>query len=161
MPRVFISLGSNIDPETNIRKALEALARHVRITGISTITRTLAIGRPGQPDFLNAVVQAETKMPPRELKFSGLRQIEAELGRKRTEDKFAPRPIDLDLLIYDDFVIDEPDLKIPDPDIYCRAFLAAGIAELAPDLVLPDTGRLIGQVLSQMPKGPIPGDAGT
>jgi 2-amino-4-hydroxy-6-hydroxymethyldihydropteridine diphosphokinase len=150
MPRVFISIGSNIDPETNIRKAVEALAKHIRITGISTVYLTTAIGRAGQPAFYNTVLATETGLDPRELKFSVLRRIEAELGRKRSADKYAPRPIDLDIAVYGGLVIDEPGLKIPDPDIYERAFLAAGLAELAPDMVLPDSGRLIRDVYYDM-----------
>jgi len=139
MPQVYISLGSNIDPQENIRRGVEALCRYLRVTGISTVYRTAAIGRAEQADFYNAVAAGETEIPARELKFSVLRKIEAELGRVRGQDKSAARTVDLDLAIYGDLVIDEPDLKIPDPDIYSRGFLAAGLAELAPQLVLPES----------------------
>jgi len=80
-------------------------------------------------------------MAPRDLKFGLLRRIEADLGRVRTADKYAARTIDLDILLYGDRIIDQPDLKVPDPDLRERAFLIVPLAELAPDVVLPDDGR--------------------
>jgi len=141
---VFIGVGANIDPETNILAALEALSGTVRITGVSTFYRTEAIGRPSQPAYLNGVVRAETERPPRALKFEVLREIEAALGRVRTEDRYAARPIDLDVLIYGDAVLDEPGLELPDPEVRERPFLAAGIEEIAPGLRWPGTSERIG-----------------
>ncbi len=141
MARVFIAIGSNIEPERQIRAALSALAAEVRIVALSTFYATAPVNRPRQPGFLNGVIEVETNLPPRALKFDVLRRIETAAGRVRGEDRSAPRTIDLDIAIYADLVIDEPDLRIPDPDITERAFLAGPIAELAPELVLPGTGR--------------------
>jgi 7,8-dihydro-6-hydroxymethylpterin-pyrophosphokinase len=74
------------------------------------------------------------------LKFEVLRRIEAALGRRRGPDKYAPRPIDLDLLLYGDSVVEEPDLVLPDPDLRTRPFLAAALQELAPGLIEPVAG---------------------
>ena len=143
MPRAFISVGSNIEPERNVRRALRLLARAVRITGVSTFYRTAPLGRPEQEDFYNGVVEVETDIAPAELKRSVLRPVEEQLGRQRSADKYAARTIDLDVLLYDELVIDTEGLTIPDPDIAERAFLAIPLHELAPDLVLPDSGRPI------------------
>jgi dihydroneopterin aldolase/2-amino-4-hydroxy-6-hydroxymethyldihydropteridine diphosphokinase len=103
--------------------------------------RTEPLDERDQPSFLNGVWQIKTRLVARELKFDVLRPIETDLGRVRTADTYAARPIDLDVLIYGDLVIDEPDLQIPDPDIRTRLFISVPLLELDPDLVLPDTGE--------------------
>jgi 2-amino-4-hydroxy-6-hydroxymethyldihydropteridine diphosphokinase len=140
MARVFIGIGSNIDPEKNIRQALRRLAQAVRLTAISTFYREPALERPREPAFYNGVVAVETDSPPARLKQDLLRKIETDLGRHRSSDKFASRPIDLDLLLYDDCVISDDELTLPDPDILERAFVAIPLCELAPDLMLPGFG---------------------
>ena len=137
MARAFISIGSNIDPETNVRSAILRLASTVWLSAISTVYRTEPVGPPGQPWFYNCVVEIQTDMPPRELKFGLLRPIEGELGRTRGPDKFAARTIDLDLILYDELVMTTKDLALPDPDIPKRPFLAIPLNELAPGLILP------------------------
>lgn len=137
----YIGIGSNVEPEVNIPRALELLAERARLRAISTFYRTAALDRPGQPDFLNGACRIETDLDPRRLKFETLRDIEARLGRRRTADKYGPCTIDLDVLLYGRRVCDEPDLRIPDPDIRARPFVAAPLLELAPDAVLPDTGE--------------------
>ncbi len=139
----YISVGSNIEPEKNIPEALEKLKNYVRVKATSTFYRTVPIGRSEQSAFMNGVWQINAEQTARELKFDALRQIEAELGRVRTEDKYAARTIDLDIALYGDLVINEPDLRIPDPDIRQRPFVAVPLLELAPRLVLPDTGELL------------------
>ena len=136
----YIAVGSNIDPETNIPRALELLAQHARITGVSTFYVTAALGRPEQPDYRNGVARVETDVSARALKYDVLRGIEHALGRVRTHDKYAAREIDLDVLLYGALVTREADLKIPDPELGARIFLAAPLFELAPALILPDTG---------------------
>jgi len=140
MARVFIGVGSNINPEANVEKAMNLLAESVRVVAVSTFYRTEAEGRGGQPPFCNGVVEVETEMPPGELKRSVLRRIEERLGRRRSEDKYAARTIDLDILICDDLAGTFDGLVIPDPQIAERPFLAIPLGELAPDLVLPGTG---------------------
>ncbi len=137
--RVLVAVGSNIEPERNIPAALEMLTHHARLTGVSTFYRTAPLDRPEQPPFLNGAVRIETRLTARALKFDVLRAIEGRLGRVRTQDAYAPRTIDLDIALYGDSVIDEPDLRVPDPDIRERSFLAIPLLELEPDLVLPDS----------------------
>ena len=140
---VYISVGSNINPEGNIPLALEKLKEFVRVNASSTFYRTKPIGRLDQSFFLNGVWLIETDKTARELKFGILRKIEDELGRVRTKDKYASRTIDLDIEIYGDEVIKEADLVIPDPDIRKRSFIAIPLLELNPSLILPDTGEPI------------------
>jgi 2-amino-4-hydroxy-6-hydroxymethyldihydropteridine diphosphokinase len=150
MARAFISIGSNIDPETNVRNAVLRLAGMVRVAAVSTVSLTEPVGPPGQPPFYNCVVKIETDEAPRELKFVVLRRIESELGRTRSSDKFAARTIDLDLILYDDLVMTTDDLTLPDPDIVRRPFLAIPLAELAPGLVLPGSGLQIKEVAASL-----------
>jgi len=138
---VFISVGSNINPEENIIKALDQLKRYVKVIAVSTFYQTKAIDRPNQSDFVNGVFHIRTNISPRKLKFDILRKIEYDLGRIRSDDKYSDRTIDLDIAIYGDRVINEPDLVIPDKDIRERPFIAIPLLELSPLLILPDTGE--------------------
>ena len=149
MSRVFIGVGSNIDPETNILDALSFLAHYSKIKGISTFYRTSPIDRPDQAPFINGVIEIQTALTPANLKHI-LRQIESELGRIRTDDKYASRPIDLDILVYDDLIISSPELTIPDPDIGNRAFVAIPLCELAPDLIIPGWGESICHIAKRL-----------
>ena len=151
MTAVYISLGSNIAPEANITRALELLAKAVRLSALSTFYRTVLVGPAGQPSFVNGVAEVRTDLGPRPLKFEVLRGIETALGRRRGPDKYAPRPIDLDLLLYGDLVVREPDLVLPDPDLRERLFLAAALRELAPGLAPPGAGSP-GEALAEFSK---------
>jgi len=158
MSQAFIGVGSNIAPEENIPRAVDLLRRSMRVTGISTFYRTPALGDEEQPPFYNGVIRAETDQPPRAIKVEVLRGIEERLGRRRCADRYAPRTIDLDLILYDDLVVEEPDLLLPDPDILRRAFLAVPLCELAPELVLPG-GRPVCSLaveLTAQPLEPLP-----
>jgi len=155
--RVFISVGSNIEPAGNILRAFDLLKEKFRIVAVSTFYRTEPIGKPEQASFVNGVWCIETAMDPRALKFEVLRAIETQLGRQRSDDKYADRTIDLDILLYGDRVVDEPDLKIPDPDIRRRPFLLFALVELAAELVFPDTGEpLISVVKPYVGTGLVP-----
>ncbi len=150
MAKAFLSLGSNIDPDENIRRALELLCSHADITGISTVYLTPAEDRPEQPAYYNCVVEVKTEMPPIDFKLSVLRAIENALGRKRSEDKFASRTIDLDLILYNDTVMANEDLTLPDPQILNRAFVAIPLHELSPALRLPGSGLHIAEIAASM-----------
>lgn len=153
MARAFVSIGSNINPAENVRKAIHRLALQVRVLGISTVYLTEAEGRPEQPPYFNCVVEIETEAPPVELKHQVLRRIEEDLGRERSEDRYAPRPIDLDLIVYDDLVMETDDLTLPDPQILHRPFLAILLRELAPGLTLPGLNRRMEEVAAALPQG--------
>ena len=150
MNRVFVAVGSNVDPEVNVHAAICALAAHMPIVAISTVYRSEPEGRPGQPWFYNCVVEVRTEMSPQDLKFHLLRRIEADLGRLRTADKYAPRTVDLDLLLYGELVLDTGDLVLPDPGIAHRPFLTVPLSELAPTLKLPGSVETMAEVAADL-----------
>lgn len=154
---VFIILGSNIAPEQNLPRAVQLIAERVDLRGVSRVYESAPVNAAGgiaadQGQFLNAAVLVETTIPPAELKHEVLRGIEAELGRVRTVDKFAPRPIDLDLALYADLVLDDP--KLPDPDILTRAYVALPLADLAPDFRHPVTGQTLAEIAARCADNP-------
>jgi 2-amino-4-hydroxy-6-hydroxymethyldihydropteridine diphosphokinase len=142
--RVYVSVGANVAPERNILDGLGALARCVSVTALSTFYRTPAIGRPDQEDYLNGVIALDTALEPLKLK-EVLREVERAMGRVRGEDAYAPRTLDLDILLYGKRVFNESGLEIPDPDIATRPFLAAGLIELDPSLTLPGDSRRLAE----------------
>ena len=146
----YIGVGSNIEPESNIVDALTRLSERVDITGISSFYKTAPLLRENQNDYLNGVWQISTSISPEELKFGVLRRIEKELHRNRESDKYAPRTIDLDILLYGDMVMQEDDLTIPDPDICKRSFIAFPLSELNPDLIMPDTKKPLIDILNTL-----------
>ena len=147
---VLIALGSNLAPEDKMPSALAALEQigGLHIVAISPFYRTAPLDRQGQvsdqPAFLNAAVRAETTLAPDVLR-TALRQVEAALGRVRTADKFAPRPIDLDLAMVGGPATELAGKPLPDPGIVRFAHLAIPMADLAPDWELPD-GRTLAAV---------------
>ncbi len=147
---VLVAVGSNIEPERNLPKAIALLDDRARVLDLSTIFLSAAEGPAGQPQFLNGIVKVATRIPPRDFKFDVLRAIEAELGRRRTGDKYAPRTIDLDLILYDELVVNAPDLTLPDPEIFVRTYLAFPLYELEPGLRLPGSALTIEDVVGGM-----------
>lgn len=136
MERAYVGVGSNVEPERNILSALMLLLPE-GLASVSTVYRTEPVGAPGQPRFYNCVAELFTGRPPVELKYSVLRRIEEKLGRRRNADRYSPRQIDLDLIVYGSIETNSDGLTLPDPDIFKRAFLAIPLLELAPDLILP------------------------
>lgn len=150
MARAFIGIGSNIEPAENVWAAIRSIALQTRLIGVSMVYCTDVLGRPEQPSYYNCVVEIETEAPPTEVKYGLLRAIENNLGRKRTEDKYAPRTIDLDLVVYGDLAMDAEGIRLPDPEILERPFLAIPLFELAPDLVLAGYGLRIDEVAARL-----------
>ncbi len=135
---VFVGAGSNIEPETHLREALRRLRREFGPVSSSAVYRTRAVGFDGR-DFLNLVASFRTGLPPRAV-VEKLDRIEAAAGRRRGGERFASRTLDLDLLMYDELVVDEPGLKLPRDDILDYAFVLGPLAELAPELMHPVEG---------------------
>lgn len=133
MPKVYVSLGSNIEPELHICACLAALQARFSELCCSTIYRTPAVGFEGAA-FLNAVVSFETDLSSLELKV-WLRQLEDLQGRERNAQKFSARTLDLDLLLYADLI--EASQKLPHPDIVNYAFVLQPLAALAPEQLHP------------------------
>ncbi len=159
MPPVLIAIGSNITRERNVPLALSRLRRQPGITLIAASpiyeseAEPLASGEgsteASQAPYYNAAVLIETDLPPADLKAS-LRSIEQALGRVRTPDKYAPRPIDLDIALYGGQILDLDGRHIPDPDIARFPHLAIPLADLAPDWVHPESGLTLRQIAAGM-----------
>ncbi|MBQ8417751.1 MAG: 2-amino-4-hydroxy-6-hydroxymethyldihydropteridine diphosphokinase [Phascolarctobacterium sp.] len=143
MSTVYIALGSNLgDREENLRTALKHLeAKGVRVVKVSTFIETEPYGVTDQPGFVNAVCQVATELPPLEL-LRLLLSIEQEMGRVRLR-RWGERNIDLDLLLYEDTVLESEELTLPHPDMHNRDFVLLPLAELAPEVVHPLLGKNI------------------
>jgi 2-amino-4-hydroxy-6-hydroxymethyldihydropteridine diphosphokinase len=139
----WIGLGSNLDtPGKRINAAITALARRLRLLVASTRYRTTPVGGPsGQPDYCNAAAAVVTEDAPLTL-LDTLQAIEADAGRVRTI-RWGPRTLDLDLLAYDDIMLDHPRLRLPHPRAHTRAFVLVPLAEIAPALELESGRRVI------------------
>jgi 2-amino-4-hydroxy-6-hydroxymethyldihydropteridine diphosphokinase len=148
--RAYVGLGSNLgDREHNLREALRLLEAEpgVHVVAVSTLRETDPVGYLDQPRFLNAACAIETTLAPQEL-LTRLLAVERRLGRERTVPRYGPRTVDLDLLLYENQLIDEPGLTVPHPRLAERRFVLEPLAELDPTLVLPD-GRGVSALLER------------
>lgn len=153
MPEMaIIALGSNVDAESYLPLAVEALTELGRVHKVSTAYENPAVGPPGQPDFLNAAVWLQTDEEPDVLRRH-LHEIESRLGRERQSDRYAPRTVDLDLCLWDRRVDARSDHPLPDPDLLTRAYLAAVVAELLPDFEHPETGETMRAIAERLAPG--------
>lgn len=145
----FISLGSNIDPETNLRAAVRLLSEHAAILAVSSAYRTPPQGDTHQADFLNLAVKLKTTLTPAEFKTQIITAIEQQLGRVRDpHNKNAPRTIDLDISLWNDETLDygTKPWHIPEPDILRFAHVAVPLAEIAPDYIHPEAQQTLSKI---------------
>ena len=139
----FVGIGSNLgDRETNLRRAIELLDEEegIEVAAVSEIRETEPVGPVAQGPFLNGAVEVETSLPPREL-LERLLSVEERLGRVRVE-RFGPRTIDLDLLLYGRDRLDEPGLTVPHPRLHERRFALEPLSDLDPALEIPELGPI-------------------
>jgi 2-amino-4-hydroxy-6-hydroxymethyldihydropteridine diphosphokinase len=144
MPRAYVGLGSNMgDRERMLWGAIHMLTFNpeVEVVAVSSIRETDPVGFEDQPRYLNAAAAIDTELEPRAL-LDLLLSIERELGRTREGTRFGPRTIDLDLLLYGDESVDEPGLTVPHPRLHERRFVLEPLAELDPDLAVPEKGSV-------------------
>lgn len=142
MARAYVGLGSNLgDREAAIRRAVDALAADpaIAVVAVSALRETEPVGFADQPRFLNGAAALETELTPREL-LDRLLEVERELGRTRGGERYGPRTIDLDLLLYDRLELDEPGLTVPHPRLHERPFVLEPLAELDAALEVPGRG---------------------
>jgi 2-amino-4-hydroxy-6-hydroxymethyldihydropteridine diphosphokinase len=139
MSIVYLGLGSNILPEENLSLGVRELRQRYGELDVSSVYRSEAVGFDGD-DFLNLVVGLRSEDSPADI-CSEIDRLHDLAGRDRGNDKWASRPLDVDLLLYDDLIIDERPVRVPRSDILEYSFVLRPLAELAPDLVHPVTGK--------------------
>ena len=154
---ILITLGSNIEPAANLERAVARLEGQagVAVEAVSGVWESEPYGAPGTPRFLNAAVRVRCSLPLASLRRL-LRRIEADLGRVRNADRNAPRTIDLDIALAGDQVIDDPrtGLRIPDPEIRLRGYLALPLAEIAGGARHPESGELLTEIATRLADDP-------
>jgi 2-amino-4-hydroxy-6-hydroxymethyldihydropteridine diphosphokinase len=144
--RAYLSLGSNIEPELNLAAAVKMLAEQTRLAAVSQVWETTSLGTTAQPNFLNAAAIVETELTAEQLKQQVLNLIEQKLGRVRQADKNAPRPIDIDIMLFNRDVFELGKRHIPDSEVLDRPFVAVPLAEIAPDYIHPETGQSLAEI---------------
>lgn len=149
MNRVFVLLGSNIEKEKNMPTAVSLLRQSCQVVAMSAVYESKPVGLQEQPNFWNTAVLLQTPLSPHELREQVLHPIEQQLQRQRTADKNAPRTIDLDIVLFNDQIIDDAQHHIPDPDLLRFAHVAIPVAELAPAMQHPETGEPLAAIAGQ------------
>ncbi len=151
MARAYLSIGSNLGGRVEncvIAVARLARTRDVDVRGVSSVYETEPWGKSDQPDFMNVVVELETKMPPRAL-LEACKEIEELMGRVPGE-RWGPRVIDLDILLYEDRVLQDDDLIVPHPRMHQRRFVLQPLAEIAPGALHPLLKKTASELLGDL-----------
>ena len=139
MTRVFIAVGSNLaSPFAQVNAAIAALGEipQTRIVAVSSFYRTPPLGPQDQPDYLNAAVELETELAPEAL-LDNTQRIELQQGRVRKAERWGPRTLDLDIMLFGDLTLNTKRLTVPHYDMHNRGFMLWPLAEIAPDLLFP------------------------
>lgn len=147
----LLAIGSDLDPDANVPRALDLLRRRFEVVAVSPSYRTPAVGGSGpRPDFVNLAVRIRTDCPPRALR-EACRRIEDACGRRRTADRDAPRTLDVDIAMLGDLVADLGGWRIPDPHLATRAHVLVPCADVAPEILHPVTGRTLAAMCAAFP----------
>lgn len=145
---VYVAAGSNVAPMENLRRALDVLDRHFAPLAVSRAYANAAVGFAGD-DFINLVLGFRTSLTVRQV-IERLHQAETACGRERLAPKWAPRAMDLDILLFGDTVCVEPGLTLPRPDLLQRPYMLGPAAEIAPEVVHPVERRALGELWREM-----------
>lgn len=146
----YLGLGSNLgDRAHNLDRAVSLLERVAAPVVVSSVYETRPWGYADQPNFLNLACRVETALSPEEL-LGAVQAVEVLIGREPTF-RYGPRMIDVDILLYGDRIIDTNDLRVPHPSLFERAFALAPLAEIAPELVHPELGLSVRELLARLP----------
>jgi 2-amino-4-hydroxy-6-hydroxymethyldihydropteridine diphosphokinase len=148
MARIFLSIGSNIEPELNLKSCASSLACHFTNPVWSPLYRSAAVGMVGD-DFLNAMVMIHTEQSIESI-YQLLKKIEDCHGRIRSTNKFTNRTLDIDLLLYNDAVMDTPNITLPSSEIITAAYVLIPLVDLAPDDMHPVTGKSYQDILKDL-----------
>jgi len=162
VPQAFLGLGSNLgDRHANLRDAIAALNADagVKVVRVSRFLHTSPQGGPAQPDYLNAAAEIDTSLSPRQL-LQLLLEIETRLGRVRKE-RWGPRTLDLDLLLYERRIISDPHLQLPHPRMHSRVFVLKPLAEIAPEAWHPVLDESVSTLLGALDPPAPPGERET
>ena len=152
--RTYLSLGSNVgDRKAQLRDAIRRLEAIGRVIAVSSFYETKPVEFADQPWFLNCAVALETEKTPQAL-IKAVLAIEKDMGRKRLQKK-GPRSIDLDILLFDDQIVDSEELVIPHPAMHERRFVLEPLAEIAPEAMHPILNKTIRQLRDELPQGQI------
>ena len=141
MAKIYLGLGSNIEPGKYLQIGISELGKRFGMLQLSNVYQSAAVGFEGD-DFMNLVIGLESDMCPTDI-HRIIEDIHSQVGRQRGESRHLPRKLDIDLLLYDNLVLNEPPIRVPRPDILDFGFVLGPLAEIAPDLRHPETGRLI------------------
>jgi 2-amino-4-hydroxy-6-hydroxymethyldihydropteridine diphosphokinase len=148
MKKVFLGIGTNLgNRESNLKEAVARIEEYIgKVTRSSSVYETEPWGFQAEDEFLNMVVKVETKLTPSGL-LGRILMIESLLGRVRSEKQYSSRVIDIDILLYEDLVIDEENLKIPHPLLHERKFVLVPLCEIEPELVHPVLNKSVATLL--------------